>query len=45
MFLKMKLLKKADFSADDYVKKTKFSAHTNAVDDKIDALEKKDTKC
>ena len=37
----MKLLKKTDFSADDYVKKTKFSADTNALDDKIDKVDKK----
>ena len=41
MLLKMKLLKKTDFSADDYVKKTKFSADTNALDDKIDKVDKK----
>ena len=37
----MKLLKKTDFSADDYVKKTKFSADTNALDDKIEKVDKK----
>ena len=37
----MKLLKKTDFSADDYVKKTKFSADTNALDNKIDKVDKK----
>ena len=39
----MKLLKKTDFSADDYVKKTKFSADTNALDDKIDKVDKKNS--
>ena len=29
------------FSTDDYVKKTKFSADTNALDDKIDKVDKK----
>ena len=37
----MKLLKKADFSADTYVTRTKFSTDTNALDDKIDKVEKK----
>ena len=37
----MKLLKKTDFSADDYVKKIKFSTNTNALDDKIDQIDKK----
>ena len=37
----MKLLKKTDFSADDYVKKIKFSTNTNALDDKIDKIDKK----
>ena len=41
MLLKMKLLKKTDFSADDYVKRTKFSAGTNILDDKIDKVDKK----
>ena len=41
MLLKMKLLKKTDFSDDDYVKKTKFNADTNALDDKIDKVDKK----
>ena len=41
MLLKMKLLKKTDFSADDYVKKTKFSGDINSLDDKIDKVEKK----
>ena len=33
--------KKNDFSGDNYVKKTKFSADTNALDDKIDKVDKK----
>ena len=37
MLLKMK----ADFSADYYVKKTKFSGDINSLDDKIDKVEKK----
>ena len=41
MLLKMKLLKKTDFSADDCVKKTKFSGDINSLDDKIDKVEKK----
>ena len=41
MLLKMKSLKKTDFSADDYVKKTKFSGDINSLDDKIDKIEKK----
>ena len=41
MLLKMKLLKKTDFSADTYVTRTKFSTDTNALDDKIDKNEKK----
>ena len=41
MLLKMKLLKKTGFSADDYVKNTKFSADTNSLDDKIDKVDKK----
>ena len=40
MLSKMKL-KKTDFSSHDYVKKTKFSAATNALDDKIDKVDKK----
>ena len=40
MLLKMMLLK-TDFNADDYVKKTKFSADTNILDDKIDKVDKK----
>ena len=41
MLLKMKLLKKTDFSADNYVTRTKFSADTNSLDDKIDKVDKK----
>ena len=41
MLLKMKLLKKTDFSADTYITRTKFSTDTNALDDKIDKVEKK----
>ena len=32
---------KTDFSADDYVKKTKFSGYINSLDNKIDKVEKK----
>ena len=39
--VKNEVVKKADFSADDYVKRTKFSANTNALDDKIDKVDKK----
>ena len=35
------MLKKTDFSADNYVTRTKFSTDTNALDDKIDKVEKK----
>ena len=41
MLLKMKLLKKLIFSAETYVTRTKFSTDTNALDDKIDKVEKK----
>ena len=41
MLLKMKLVKKTDFSADDYAKKNKFSGDINSLDDKIDKVEKK----
>ena len=34
-------VKKTDFSADTYVTRTKFSTDTNALDDKIDKVEKK----
>ena len=39
--VKNEVVKKTDFSADDYVKQTKFSGDTNAVDDKIDQVDKK----
>ena len=39
--VKNDVVKKTDFSTYDYVKKTKFSADTNALDDKIDGAEKK----
>ena len=39
--VKNEVVKKTDFSADDYVKKTKISADSNALDDKIDKVEKK----
>ena len=34
-------VKKTDFSADTYITRTKFSTDTNALDDKIDKVEKK----
>ena len=39
--VKNEVVKKTDFSADDYVKKIKFSADINSLDDKIDKVEKK----
>ena len=39
--VKNEVVEKADFSTDDYIKKTKFSADTNALDDKIDKVDKK----
>ena len=39
--VKSETVKETDFNADDYVKKTKFSADTNALDDKIDKVDKK----
>ena len=39
--VKNEAVKKADFSADTYVTRTKFSTDTNALDDKIDKVEKK----
>ena len=39
--VKNEVVKKTDFSADDYVKKTKFSGDINSLDDKIDKVEKK----
>ena len=38
---KNETVKKTDFSADTYVTRTKFSTHTNALDHKIDKVEKK----
>ena len=39
--VKNEVVKKADFSADTYVTRSKFSTDTNALDDKIDKVEKK----
>ena len=39
--VKNEVVKKTDFSADDYVKKTKFNGDINSLDDKIDKVEKK----
>ena len=39
--VKNEIVKKNDFNANDYVKRTKFTADTNALDDKIDNVEKK----
>ena len=39
--VKNDVVKKTDSCFDDYVKKTKFSADTNALDDKIDKVDKK----
>ena len=39
--VKNEVVKKTDFSADDYVKKTKFIGDINSLDDKIDKVEKK----
>ena len=39
--VKNKVVKKTDFSADTYVTRTKFSTDTNALDYKIDKVEKK----
>ena len=38
---KNEVVKKTDFSADNYVTRTKFSTDTNSLDDKIDKVEKK----
>ena len=38
--VKNEVVKKTDFSADTYVIRTKFSTDTNALDDKIDKVEK-----
>ena len=35
------VIKKTDFSADDYVKKTRFRGDINSLDDNIDKVEKK----
>ena len=40
MLLKMKLLKKTDFSADNYVTRTKFSTGTNSFMIKLIKLKK-----
>ena len=39
--VKNEVVKKIDFSADNYVTRTKFSTDTNALDDKIDNVDKK----
>ena len=39
--VKNEVVKKNDFSADSYVTITKFSTDTNALDDKIDKVDKK----
>ena len=39
--VKNEVVKKTDFSADDYGKKTKFSGDINSLDDKTDKVEKK----
>ena len=39
--VKNEFVKKADFSVDSYVTRTKFSTDTNALDDKIDKVDKK----
>ena len=39
--VKNEVVKKTDFSADNYVARTKFSTDTNALDDKIDKVDKK----
>ena len=39
--VKNEVVKKTDFSADTYITRTKFSTDTNALDDKIDKVEKK----
>ena len=38
--VKNEVVKKTDFSADNYVTRTKFSTDTNSLDDKIDKVEK-----
>ena len=39
--VKSEVVKKTDFSADNYVARTKFSTDTNSLDDKIDKVDKK----
>ena len=39
--VKNEVVKKTDFSAENYVTRTKFSTDTNSLDDKIDKVEKK----
>ena len=39
--VKNEVVKKTDFSADNYVTRTKFSTDTNALDNKIDKIDKK----
>ena len=39
--VKNEVVKKTDFSADNYVTRTRFSTDTNALDDKIDKVDKK----
>ena len=39
--VKNEFVKKTDFSADNYVTRTKFSTETNALDDKIDKVDQK----
>ena len=39
--VKNEVVKKTDFSVDNYVTRTKFSTDTNSLDDKIDKVEKK----
>ena len=39
--VKNEVVKKTDFSADNSVRRTKFSAATNTLDDKIDKVDKK----
>ena len=41
--VKNEVVKKTHFSADTYVMRTKFSTDTNALDNKIDKVEKKDS--
>ena len=41
--VKNEVVKKTDFSTDTYITRTKFSTDTNALDNKIDKVEKKDS--